>query len=348
MDLELINLHTINNIAKAINGKIEGDPNLRIQGVCDIIDGKSNNIAYILSEKFTCHIDNTKAAALVINNSLKINRKNKTLIRVENPALSFIEIINMFSPIKKQKSNGIHPKALVSNDVELGSDIYIGPYAVIEKGVKISNHVSIGAGTFIGVNTNIGHSTNIMPNVSIYHDISIGNNCIIDSGTIIGADGFGLVTHNGTHHKMPHIGNVEINNHVWIGANCCIDRGTLGNTIIDDGTKLDNIIQIAHNVKIGKNCRISGQTAIAGSTILEENITIGGQVGIIDHLHIGKNSIIGAKSAVFESINSDSFVSGIPAKAHKNRLRQEVVINQLPDILNRLRDLEKKLSTKET
>ena len=194
-------MHTINNIAKVINGKIEGNPDLRIQGVCDIRDGKSNKIAYILSEKYMHHIDDTKAAALVINNSLKINRKNKTLIRVENPALSFIEIINMFSPIKKQKSNGIHPKALVSNDVELGSDIYIGPYAVIEKGVKIGNHVSIGAGTFIGVNTNIGHSTNIMPNVSIYHDISIGNNCVIDSGTIIGADGFGLVTHDGTHPK---------------------------------------------------------------------------------------------------------------------------------------------------
>ena len=277
-----------------------------------------------------------------------IDRKDKTLIRVENPALSFIDVIHMFYP-KKQISHGIHPQATIAENVRLGNNVDIGPNTIIEKGVKIGNSSRIGAGSFIGDNANIGENTNISPNVTIYHNTNIGNNCIVDSGTVIGADGFGLVTEKNTHHKMPHIGTVQIKDNVWIGANCCIDRGTFDDTIINEGTKLDNIIQIAHNVQIGKNCRISGQTAIAGSSILEDNITIGGQVGIIDHLTIGKDSIIAAKSAVFESIKSGSFVSGIPAKNHKNRLRQEVVINQLPEILNRLRKLEKELlNCKET
>ena len=145
---------------------------------------------------------------------------------------------------------------------------------------------------------------------------------------------------------MPHVGSVNIKNNVWIGSNCCIDRGTLGDTVIDEGSKLDNLIQIAHNVKIGKKCRISGQTAIAGSTILENNVTLAGQVGIIDHLTIGKDSTVASKSVVFQSLEAGSFVSGIPARSHKNRLRQDVIINQLPDIMNRLRKIEKKLSIK--
>ncbi len=338
--LSLNSLYTINQIAKNINGDIEGDPDFMINGVCDLINGETNKIAYVLSEKYAPYINKTKASAILINNSLVINEKGKNLIRVENPGLSFIEIINMFKRNKKNKI-GIHEKAVIDNEVKLGKEVYIGPYAVIEKGAIIHDKVSIGAGSFVGENTKIGYKTNIKANVTIYHDVIIKDNCIIESGSIIGADGFGLVSDNGIHHKMPHVGNVIINNNVWIGANCCIDRGTLNDTIIDEGTKFDNFIQIAHNVKIGKNCRISGQTAIAGSSILEDNITIGGQVGIIDHLHIGANTVIAAKSAVFESIKPNSFISGIPAKPHKNRLRQEVIINQLPEILNRLRKIEK-------
>ena len=333
-------MYTINQIAKKINGKVIGDPNFTINGVCDLINGEVNKIAYVMSDKFAPFIDKTEASALLIKKSLKINKHKTNFICVKNPALSFIEVVNMFMPNKKN-IEGIHEKAIIDKNVELGKNIYIGPYAVIEKGVKIGDFSKIGAGSFIGENSNIGSQTNIKANVTIYHDVIIKNNCIIDSGSIIGADGFGLVNDNGTYQQMPHIGNVQINDNVLIGANCCIDRGTLTNTRIDKGTKLDNLIQIAHNVKIGKNCRISGQTAIAGSSILEDNITIGGQVGIIDHLHIGENTIIAAKSAVFESIKPNSFVSGIPAKLHKNRLRQEVVITQLPDLLNRIRNLEK-------
>jgi UDP-3-O-[3-hydroxymyristoyl] glucosamine N-acyltransferase len=162
---------------------------------------------------------------------------------------------------------------------------------------------------------------------------------------VIGADGFGLTSDNNTHYKIPHIGSVLIGNNVWIGSNCSIDRGTLRNTVIGSGTKLDNLIQIAHNVKIGKNCLMAAQVAIAGSTTIGDNVTLAGQVGIIGHLTIGRDSVVASKSAVYKSLKAGSFVSGIPARSHKNRLRQDIIVTQLPNILNRLRKLEKELFT---
>ena len=337
-------MFSISEIADAVQGKIEGDPNLRIKGVCDIQDSQSGYISYILPGKYENFIDNTKATALLTNNSIKVDRKDKTLIRVKNPALSFIDIIHMFYPEKKS-CGAIHPSAIIAKNVKLGNKVEIAPHTVIENGVKIGDSVRIGAGSFIGSNSEIGNGSSISPNVSIYHDITIGNNCIIDSGTVIGADGYGLISDKNIHYKIPHIGSVSIGNNVWIGSNCSIDRGTLSNTIIGSGTKLDNLIHIAHNVIIGKNCLMAAQVAIAGSTKIEDNVTLAGQVGVIGHVTIGKGSIVASKSAVYQSLEPDSFVSGIPARPHKNRLRQDVIINQLPGILNRLRKLEKEFST---
>ena len=341
-------MFSITEIAAAVKGTIEGDPELRIKGVCDLQNSRSDYIAYILPGKYETYLLDTKATALLTNNSFKIDRKDKTLIRVNNPALSFIDIINMFYPEKKS-CGAIHPSAIIAENVKLGNKVDIAPHTVIEKGVKIGDSVRIGAGSFIGSNSEIRNGSSISPNVSIYHDITIGNNCFIDSGTVIGADGYGLISDKNIHYKIPHIGSVSIGNNVWIGSNCSIDRGTLSDTVIGSGSKLDNLIHITHNVIIGKNCLMAAQVGIAGSTKLEDNVTLAGQVGIIDHLTIGKNSVVASKSAVYQSLEADSFVSGIPARPHKNRLRQDVVINQLPDILNRLCKLEQEFSTiKET
>ncbi len=342
------NLFSIAEIAATVNGKIEGNPKLRIKGICDLRDSHSDYISYILPGKYETYLKDTKATALLTNNNFKIDRNDITIIRVKNPALSFIDIIHLFYPEKKHCET-IHPSAVVAENIKLGNNVEIGPHSVIENSVKIGNSVRIGAGSFIGNNTKIGNGTNISPNVSIYHDITIGNNCIIDSGTVIGADGYGLISDNHTHYKIPHIGSVSIENNVWIGSNCSIDRGTLSNTVIGSGSKLDNLIHIAHNVIIGKNCLMAAQVGIAGSTYIEDNVTLAGQVGIVGHLTIGRGSIVASKTAVYKSLEAGSFVSGIPARPHKNRLRQDVIIDQLPAILNRLRKLEKKISTiKET
>ena len=339
-------MFTISQIAETVNGNIDGNPDLPIQGVCDLKNSKANHLSYVVSEKYEKYFHESKANALLVANDFAIDRGDKTLIRVKNPAVSFIDVIHLFYP-QESLIEHIHPSAIISNTTQIGKNVHIAPYTVIEANVTIGDGVKIGAGAFIGSNTIIKNGSVIFSNVSIYHDVTIGNHCIIDSGSVIGADGFGLVKDNNIHHKMPHIGGVILEDSVWIGSNCCVDRGTLSNTIIGEGSKLDNLIHIAHNVQIGKNCIIAGQVGIAGSSILEDNVTLAGQVGIVGHLIIGKGSMVAAKSAVYQSLDPESFVSGIPARHHKNRVRQDVVVNQLPDILNRIRKLEKELPISE-
>ena len=339
-------MFTISQIAEKVNGKIDGNPDLVIQGVCDLKNSSADHLSYIISDKYEKYFHQSKANAILVANDFVINRGDKTLIHVENPAVSFIDIIHLFYP-QESPIEHVHPNAIIPDTTKMGKNIHIASYVVIEENVTIGDGVKIGAGAFIGSNTIINKGSVIYSNVSIYHDVAIGTNCIIDSGSVIGADGFGLVQDNNIHHKMPHIGRVVLEDSVWIGSNCCVDRGPLSNTIIGEGSKLDNLIHIAHNVQIGKNCIIAGQVGIAGSTILEDNVTLAGQVGIVGHLIIGKGSMVAAKSAVYQSLDPGSFVSGIPARPHKDRIRQDVVVNQLPDILNRIRKIEKELPISE-
>jgi len=333
-------MYTISQIAETIKGKIDGNPELPIMGVCDLKESRSGYLSYIVSEKYDDLFHQSKARAILVRNNFKIDRGNKTLIYVDDPALSIIDIIKLFHPEDPPLEN-IHSSAIISPTAKIGKNVQISPYVVIKDNVIISDGVKINSGTFIGQDVMINNSCTINSNVTIYHDVEIGKQCLIDSGSVIGSDGFGLVKQNNSYHKMPHIGGIIIKDNVWIGANCCIDRGTLSNTFIGNGTKIDNLVHIAHNVQIGKNCVIAAQVGIAGSAILEDNVTLAGQVGIVGHLTIGKGSMVAAKSAVFQSLESNSFVSGIPARQHKDRLRQDVIINQLPNILNRIRNLEK-------
>ncbi len=333
-------MFTISQIAKEINGEVIGNSNLTIIGVCDIQEGQNKHISYIDSKEYIPLFDTTKASALIVNKEFKLYREDIVLIKVNKPAKSFIDIVSLFHP--KEKTEAFRDKtAIIPSSSSIGDKVTICANVVIEDNVIIGNNVKIGTGSFIGKNSIIGNNTIINPNVTIYNNIEIGNFCSIDSGTVIGADGFGYIKENNSYHKIPHIGKVIIKNNVNIGSSCCIDRGTLSNTIIGEGSKLDNLIHIAHNVKIGKNCAIAGQVGIAGSTIIEDNVILAGQVGIIGHLVIGDGSTVAAKSVVFQSIPSKSFVSGIPARPHKERMRQDVLINQLPNILDRIRNLEK-------
>jgi len=333
-------LFTISQIAETVDGAIDGDLDLPIMGVCDLQDSYADHLSFIGTNKYEKFFYQSKANAVLVRKDFSMDRKDKTLIHVDNPAISFIKVIYLFHP-QDIPIESIHSSAVVSPTAKIGPNVHIGPHVVIEENVSIGDGVQIYAGTFIGENTTIQSGTVIHPNVSIYHDVIIGKKCIIDSGSSIGTDGFGLVKDNNTYHKIPHIGRVILKDSVWIGPNCCIDRGTLSDTVIGEGTKMDNLIHIAHNVQIGENCAIAGQAGVAGSSILENNVAVAGQVGIIGHLKIGEGSTVAAKSAVFQSLDPGSFVSGVPARHHKDRLRQDVIINQLPDILNRIRKLEK-------
>ena len=313
---------SVKKIAEDVNGIIKGDSNFVIKGVCDIESRKKYHLTYLKNSAYSKYLKTTKASVIIVQHDLPVTiekyitgvSENKILIVVDNAGLAFSKILNYIKQ-DEYSFNVCVEKNKISNSAIIDSTANIG------KNVHIGKRTTIMSGVSIGDNTVVGDETIIYPNVVLYDNVNIGNFCKIDSGSVIGADGFGLVKNKNKNVSIPHIGKVIIGNDVYIGANCCIDRGTILDTVIEDNVRLDNFVQIAHNVKIGQNCVIAGQVGIAGSTILEKNVTVAGQSGIIDHLLIGKNSVIAAKSLVCNNLNPNSFVSGNPAYNHKDRLK---------------------------
>ena len=336
---------TIKEIASFVNGEIIGDSNFIIKGACNLKGGKKYHISYLANPKYRQYLKNTEASVVIIQKDFEVINKNKIFIKVNDPKISFAKVLNRLKP-ETNLTHQISQTAIIHKTVKLGKNIHIGENVVIKNNVTIHNNSIIRSGTVILDNSQIGSNAYLGPNVTIYSDTIIGNNVHIDAGSVLGADGFGWSTSNNKQIKIPQIGNVIVENNVWIGANCCIDRATFESTIIGSGTKMDNLIQIAHNVIIGKNCLIAGGVAIAGSTIIGDNVTIAGQVGIIDHIKIDNDTIIAAKSGVFKSFNSGSFISGIPARNHTDRIRQDILISKLPEIQKKIKVLEKIIKNK--
>ncbi len=318
----------ITTLAQKVGGSIEGDSDLIIDGIGDLKNSPSGFVSFLSDNRYYDDFKQSKSTAVIVNHEFSDSSFDKTLIRVDNPVYAYIQILELFNKVKNSKS-GIHKTAIVSEKSNIGKNVYIGPYTVIEDNVTIDDFSHIEASCHINDNVSIGKATKINSNVSIYNDTFIGDNVIIESGTVVGSHGFGLTFYKGENHIIPHIGKVIINNKVWIGSNCSIDRGTITDTIIGKGTKMDNLIQIAHNVQIGQHCVIAGHTAIAGSTIIGNYVTIAGKVGIIGHLNIGDKCTVASMSQVTKSLKNNSFVSGIPARDHKSNLKLTAQINKL-------------------
>ena len=333
---------SISKIAESINGKIEGNSDLLIKDICELRGGEQNCISFIAHPNYTNLYIESDAAAVIAGMKIDLPEVSKTVIRVENPSLSFNAVSELFRP-NPISEVGIHDSAVISSSATIGENVSIGANVVIENKAIIGENVCIGSNTTIGRNSTVGNNSCIMTNVAVYHDVNIGSNVHIDSGTAIGADGFGLVADKGIHHRISHTGTVEIEDHVAIGSNCCIDRGTINSTRIGKYSKLDNLIQIAHNVVIGKGCIIAGQSGVAGSTVLGNYVTIAGRSGVVGHIEVGDNCVIAATTLVTKSLKAGSFVSGDPAREHLIRKKQEAVINQLPQLLKRVRVLEQEL-----
>lgn len=332
-------MKSIQEIAGLIKGEVVGDGTKEIRSLGSIESAEENELAFAFSKEHIQILERTNASCVVVPKEFNIPTK-KTLIKTANPREAFIGLLNLFhKPYRKDP--GVHQNATVSSDARLGTGVYIGPYAVIEEGVKIGDKTTIEAGTYIGKGSRIGNNTLIYPNVTVYHNCSIGNNCIIHSGTVIGSDGFGFIEKDGIRHKIPQIGRVIIENDVEIGSNVSIDRATIGETVIGQGTKLDNIIQVAHNVKIGKNVVMAGQSGIAGSTVIEDNVTIAAQAGIKDHIKIGKGAIIAPKSAVKDDVEPGKIVAGIPAKDSREFAKERAAISRLTKNISKIFQLLK-------
>lgn len=340
---------SVSQIAQLIGAEIEGNKDIQINNICKIEEGKPHAITFLANPQYEPYIYETQASAVIVSKQFKAQKDFKhspTLLRVENPYQAFAQLLNFYQEYIKEKKVGEEQPIFKSENVTVGKDCYIGAFVYLGKNVKIGNNTKIYPHTYIGDNVNIGDNCNIYAGVKIYHDCKIGNDVTIHAGTVIGSDGFGFAPNQeNVYHKIPQLGNVIIEDHVEIGANVTIDRATIGSTIIRKGVKLDNLIQIAHNVEIGENTVIASQSGVAGSTKIGKNCMIGGQVGIIGHLKIADGTKIAAQSGIGHSIEeANTIVQGSPAFHVGDYQRSYVLFKKLPELYKKIQELSKKLS----
>lgn len=331
---------TASQIASFINGKIIGDENAAITGVSPIENGEKGHLSFVAQERFAEFIETSDCSVLIVSEKLltKDSYPN-TIISVEDAYLSFQILMNLYTEMQDRKS-GIEDGAVFHESAQVGENVYVGAFTCVSEKVKIGSESQIYPQVYIGKNVKIGKNCIIYSGVRIYDYCVIGDHCVIHSNTVIGSDGFGFQPTKDGYKKIPQLGNVILEDHVEIGANCTIDRGTIGSTVIGTGTKIDNLIQIAHNVKIGAHNVIAAQAGIAGSTIIGDWNQIGGQVGIVGHINIGNQVKIQAQSGVNSSAKDGDVLYGSPAINAGEYRRSYVHFRNFTQIVNRINNLE--------
>ena len=325
------------SIAEHLQGIVDGDPQCQVSTLSKIEDATPGSVTFIANPKYASYIKSTQASIIIVGKDFIYDEKPKaTLIRVANPYEAFSNLLFLFDE-KKEQQRGIHPSAVIHADASLGENIYVGPHAVVESGAIINEGAIIKANAYVGNQVTIGVNTTIHSNVVLHADTQIGSKCIIHSGTIIGADGFGFAPQeDGSNRKIPQTGNVILEDGVEVGANSTIDRATLGSTILRKGVKLDNQIQIAHNVEVGAHTVIAAQSGIAGSTKIWKHCVIGGQVGIGGHLTIGDYVKMQGQSGVTSNIADQAKIQGTPAFDYTRYAKSYVHFRNLPKLIKKL------------
>ncbi len=334
---------TAAQIAMLINGKIEGNADAGVSSFSKIEEATEGQLAFLANPKYEDYLYTTKASVIIINESLELKEKvSGTLIRVPDAYSAFATLLTKYQEMMSQQLTGIQQPSYIAASAHIGTNVFVGAFAYIGEKAEIGNNVKIYPYTFIGDNVKIGDHSVIHPSVTIYHHCKIGKKVIIHAGTIVGSDGFGFAPQaDGSFKKVPQIGNVEIEDNVEVGANATIDRATIGSTIIRAGAKLDNLIQVAHNVEVGRNTVIAAQAGVSGSTKIGNNVMIGGQAGIVGHISIADGARINAQSGVSKSIKQPkAAVTGSPAHDYTSALRSQAISRKLPDFEKRILELE--------
>lgn len=334
---------TAEQIANILEGEVVGNPNAEVSTLSKIEEGKEGSLTFLANPKYESYIYTTQASITIVNHTFVADGElTTTLIKVEDAYLSFTKLLAFYDQARKDSKVGIEQPSNISASVKYGEGLYLGSFSYIGSNVILGNNVKIYPNCFIGDNVTIGNNVTIFAGAKIYSETTIGNNCVIHSGVIIGADGFGFAPNSDqTYTKVPQIGNVIIEDDVDIGASTTIDRATMGSTIIRKGVKLDNQIQIAHNVEIGENTVIAAQTGVAGSTKIGKHCIIGGQVGFAGHLTIGNNVRIQAQSGVGKNIKDNEVLQGSPSFAYNDYSKSYVHFRNLPKIVGELEELKK-------
>lgn len=334
---------TVAELAALVAGEAAGEGRVMISGLADLAGAGEQDISFLADPRRAAQMSASRAAAFIVPASLPTGPESRPLIRVSDPYLAAAKIHHFFLT-RPFVAVGVHPTAVVGADCLVPAEVGIGPLAVLGNGVRLGERVTIGAGAVIGNQVEIGADSVIHPNVTIYDHSVIGERVIVHSGSVVGSDGFGYAFDPaaGRHCKRPHVGRVRIEDEVEIGANCCIDRATFGETVIRRGAKLDNLVQIGHNVEIGENALLVAQAGVAGSTRIGRLAILGGQVGVAGHLEIGERVMVAGKSGVHNNQEAGAVVAGIPAIPHRQWLRVSAVIARLPEMVKELRELKKR------
>ena len=327
---------TLKEIAELVSGEPTGDGEIKISGLSNITMAQAGDLIFAVPP----HLDaakNSKATAVLI--PLDVNDFPKPAIKVADPRAAFAKLLELFTP-KLDIPKGISPKAHIGTGVKIAEDVSIMPFAVIDNGAEIKSGAIIYPHVYIGQHATIGEDTIVYSSASVREFCKIGKRCIIHSSAVIGADGFGFTTKDGVHTKIPQVGNVIIEDDVEIGAHVGIDRAAMGSTVIGHGTKIDNLVHIAHNCKIGANCLIVAQTGISGSTTVGDNVTFGGQVGTVGHITIGGNSVYAARSGISKNMPEGFFGGGFPIQSHSDWLRHQAALRKVPELIEKIHRLE--------
>jgi len=333
---------TLAEIAKFLDAELAGDPKIVITGISGIKEAKEGDITFVANPKYNHLVKETNASAIIASKDFPAATQ-KPIIRTDNPSLAFSKVVSLIFPIEIKHPQGIHPQAVISKSVKLGKNVAVGACAVLEDNVEVGDNTVIYGGSYIANDATIGKDCLIYPDVSIRERVKIGNRVIINNGAVIGSDGFGYVTVDGVHKRIPQVGTVVVEDDVEIGANVAIDRARFDKTIIGKGTKIDNLVHIAHNVIIGENSLIIAQAGISGSSTIGKNVILAGQSGVVGHVSIGDNVVVGAQSGVTKSVEANTTVSGYPAKPHDIAKRINACIQRLPRLFKTISNLEKKI-----
>jgi UDP-3-O-[3-hydroxymyristoyl] glucosamine N-acyltransferase len=329
--------YTAEAIAKELNGQVLGDGSTFLTGFAPASTAKAGDLTFAENETFFAKAEQSAASAILVDGAFKSERK--AIIKVPHARIAFARVLPLFFP-EQTFAAGVHSSAIISPSAHVDPSAHVGPHCVVGQNTKVGPRVVLRGGNHIGDDCSIGADTQLFPNVTLYNLTQIGQRVRIHAGAVIGADGFGYVFDSGVHRKVPQVGQVIIHDDVEIGANTAIDRGALGPTVIGQGTKIDNLVQIAHNVIIGENSLIIAQVGIAGSTKLGKYVTLAGQVGIAGHLKIGDQAIVAAQSGVMHDVPEKGKWLGAPAQPDRQAKRQMIAIQQLPELIRRVRELE--------
>ncbi len=336
---------TLAELAAELGGVVVGDGATVIRGVAGIREALPGDITFLANVRYEPHLNETRASAVIC--SREPRHAALPLLQVDNPYLAFQRAVLIFRPDTYRPAPGIHTSAVVAPDAELGVEVSIGPHSVVESEARLGDRVVVMAGGYVGAKVTIGEDTFLYPHVTVREECVVGARCILHPGVVVGGDGFGFALDRGRYHKVPQVGNVVIGDDVEIGANATIDRATTDSTRIGDGTKIDNLVQVGHNVVTGRHCIIVAQVGIAGSTELEDYVTIGGQAGLVGHIRVGRGAMVGGQSGVTKSVAPDAVVTGYPAVPHATWKRVYALLQKLPQLFQRTRELEQRLGALE-